>query len=175
MEDPASGGIRAIAPYAEGAIATGLACFPALDEGSRFAWAGRCWGTAWRSDDRLTWFGSDAPQTNGGIGHVAALGTRIVAAAEVCSGCPPAILVSDDGRSWTFAYGSPVGGELVGLLAVDEGFRALLRAEDGTLAVWASDDGSDWVRMAPLPALPGGAVAIRDAAMTAFEIGRAHV
>lgn len=168
MEDPGSGGIRSIAPYGDGAIATGLACFPSFDERSRFAWSGGCWGAAWRSDDRVAWVASEVPQTHGDIRHVAALGDRVVAAVEICSGCPPAILVSDDGTRWDFAYGAPVGGELVSLVAAADGFRALLRAEGGGLAVWASADGTGWTPMAPLPDLPGDITWVRDAAMTVF-------
>ena len=53
------------------------------------------------------------------------------------------------------------------LLATADGFRALLRSDDGTLAVWASADGSGWRPMAPLPALPDGTTWIREAAMSA--------
>ena len=168
MEDPASGGIRSLAPYGDGAIATGLTCFPSFDKESIWAWSGACWGTAWRSEDGLRWSASEAPQTHGEIGQVATLGTRVVATVVVCHTCPPAILVSDDGVTWSFAYGAPVGGGLVELLATGDGFRALLLSGDGTLAVWASPDGSDWTEMAPLPPLPAGTTAVRQAAMSAF-------
>lgn len=170
MEDPGSGGVDAFALYpgstdstasmANGVVAVGQACMPSFDE-DPWAWNGACWGQVWSSSDGLTWRKDEGtrPRPFGAISHAAALADRLLLGAPIChDGCADALLWADDGTSLRVAYGSPVDGQLEGLVAQAGRFRALLAAEgegaSSQLALWVSGDGTNWTREDAQPELP---------------------
>lgn len=184
MEDPAAGGINAFALYpgptdstgqlADGVAGVGMACMPSFDE-DPWAWGGACWGQLWRSPDGRTWTKDEGrmPRPHAAIRSLAAVGDRLVVEAPICfDRCGSAVLLSHDGESWQVPYGSPVGGELWALAAQGTRFAALLTVSDAgdavpgdSLAVWLSDDGSDWVVDATHPLPPMDGILLFDAAM----------
>ena len=94
-------------------------------------------------------------------GH-AASGDRTVVGTPICWDCPPAMLISDDLSTWRVGYGSPVDGRLAAMTSAAGRFHAVLivpGATDGdrttfTLAVWSSDDGTQWKLEEEQPVLP---------------------
>jgi hypothetical protein len=57
--------------------------------------------------------------------------------------------ISDDAAAWRIPYGSPVDGHLVAMTSAAGRFHAVLatgRTDDASasLAVWSSDDGTNW-------------------------------
>ena len=177
LEDPASGGINAFAVYptptdgtgslAGGAVAVGEACVGAIDR-SIWAFNGNCWGQLWRSLDGLSWQKGDMPQTLGAVSTVATRGERAAVGAPICPDCPAAVLVSDDASTWRVAYGSPVEGRLEALTSVAGRFYALLVGTDPvdgkgeSLAVWSSDDGTEWRLDDEQPTVPFEAASFHD-------------
>ena len=81
------------------------------------------------------------------------------------------MLVSDDAATWRVAYGSPVDGRLVALASVAGRFYALLVGSSAggvggeSLAVWSSDDGTQWRLDDEQPAVPVEATWFHDIAM----------
>ena len=171
FEDPASGGVNAFAlypaladgsgPLAGGAVAVGEAC---AGSSGRSIWSfnGYCWGQLWRSADGASWRKGDMPQTFGPVIAVATSGDRIVVGAPICWDCAPAMLVSDDATTWRVGYGSPVDGRLAAMTSAAGRFYALLVVSDATngqrggesLALWSSDDGTQWRLDEAQPSLP---------------------
>lgn len=172
MEDPGAGGIEAFAlqaapadgsgSLANGVVASGTTCVGFVEVGSV-----RCQAQVWRSRDGRTWRKDDVPATFGGASTVAAIGDRVVADAPSCLGggdwgdwdCPPLLLVSDEVAGWRFAYGSPVDGRLVAMTSAAGRLHAVLAIEAApdvpdSLAVWSSDDGTNWRPDADQPTLP---------------------
>lgn len=171
MEDPASGGIDAFAVYpastdgsgslAGGAVAVGQACAFA-EAGSIWAFNGSCWGQLWRSADGMIWQKGEMPQAFGSATAVATSGDRIVVGTPICWDCPPAMLISDDLSAWRVGYGSPVDGRLAAMTSAAGRFYAVLIVTGASgpsrtafsLAVWSSDDGTQWKLEEEQPVLP---------------------
>jgi hypothetical protein len=182
LEDPASGGVNAFAVYpapadesrslAQGAVAVGEACMGSIDR-SIWSFNGACWGQLWRSPDGVTWRKGDMPQTFGTALAVATSGDRVVVGAPICWDCPSAMLVSDDATTWRVAYGSPVDGRLVAMTSAAGRFYALLDVSDPTnvpghgesLALWSSDDGTQWRLDEAQPTLPVAVTSFYEVAM----------
>ncbi len=178
MEDPLSGGVNAFALYpgtesgngrlADGAVAVGQACAPALDK-EPWAWNGRCEGQLWRSPDGLSWQRGDMARSRGPAIHVAATGEKVVVSTPVCwDACSSALLLSAGGSRWDVAYGSPVGGEVEALASMDGRFYAVVAVPEtfaqgpATLALWSSIDGADWALEEAQPPMPLGAMWLHD-------------
>jgi hypothetical protein len=182
LEDPASGGVDAFAVYpapadgtgstAGGAVAVGEACMGPIDR-SIWSFNGQCWGQLWRSPDGAAWRKGDLPQTFGTATAVATSGDRIVVGAPICWDCPPAMLVSDDLTTWRVGYGSPVDGRLVAMTSAGGRFYALLVVTDvangqrtgESLALWSSDDGTQWRLDETQPSLPVAVTSFHEVAM----------
>jgi hypothetical protein len=182
MEDPASGGINAFALHpgpsdandrlADGVVAVGLASMPSFDR-DPWAWSGACWGQLWRSPDGLAWAKDESgmPRPQGAIRSVAAIGQRLLVDAPICfDTCGSAVLLSEGGADWQVAYGSPVGGELRAMTSQGGRFVALLSVPEtgghgDTLALWTSDEGTDWTLDPAQPTLPAGGMWFHDVDM----------
>jgi hypothetical protein len=182
MEDPGSGGIDAFALYpasfdgaatlSSGVVAVGQSCLAPAGR-SIFSWNAFCWGEVWRSEDGSSWRqGDGGPQTRGASSVVSALGQRVLTDAPICyDDCASAILLSDDARTWSVAYGSPVSGTLQAISAAGARFHALLASpgpEGGlsTLVLWLSDDGEQWRIAKAQPMLFSDAMSFHHVAMT---------
>ena len=178
MEDPLSGGVNAFALYpgtesgaaslADGVVAAGQACAPALDR-EPWAWNGVCEGKEWTSPDGLTWQSGDMARSRGPASAVATVGDRLIVAVPVCwDDCSSTLLLSAGGSRWDVAYGSPVGGEVRALTSMGGRFYALVAVPESfaqgpaTLMLWSSADGTDWVLEQLQPPMPLGAMWLHD-------------
>ena len=174
MEDPLSGGVSAFAldpgtesdgaSLADGVLAVGQACAPALDK-DPWAWNGACEGQQWTSPDGLNWQTGDMARSRGPGTAIAAVGDRLIVAAPVCwDDCSSTLLLSDDGSRWDVAYGSPVGGEVKALASMGGRFYALVAVPEtfslgpATLALWSSGEGTEWALEEWQPPMPLGAM-----------------
>jgi len=178
MEDPLSGGVNAFALYpgtesgaaslADGVVAVGQACAPAIDK-EPWAWNGACEGQQWTSLDGLSWQSGDMARSRGPASAVATVGGQLVVVAPVCwDDCSSTLLLSAGGSRWDTAYGSPVGGEIKALASMGGKFYALVAVPEtfpqgpATLALWSSVDGTDWAREQVQPSMPLGAMWLHD-------------
>jgi hypothetical protein len=172
MEDPLSGGVNAFAieagpggdsaSLADGVVAVGQVCAPALDE-DPWAWNGACEGQQWTSPDGLVWQSGDMARSRGPATAVATAGGRLIVAAPVCwDDCSSTLLTSADGSAWDVAYGSPVGGEVKALASMGGRFYALVASPvvfpqgPAILVLWSSGDGTDWTLEEWYPSMPLG-------------------
>lgn len=178
MEDPMSGGVNAFALYpgtdsadaslADGVVAVGQACAPAIDK-EPWAWNGGCEGQQWGSPDGLTWQTGDMARSRGPAIAVAAVGDRLIVAAPACwDDCASTLLMTAGESSWDVSYGSPVGGEVKALASVGGHFYALVAVPETfpegpvNLALWSSGVGSDWALEEWQPRMPLGAMWLHD-------------
>lgn len=184
MEDPMSGGVSAFSLYpgpdaangmlADGVVAVGQACAPAIDR-EQWAWNGACEGRQWRSSDGLTWKRGEMAQSRGPATAVTAVRSWLAVAAPICWGdCSSAILRSADGTRWEVAYGSPVGGEIKALASMRGRLYAVVAVPEtfpqgpATLALWSSSDGTEWTFTEAQPPMPLGAMWLNDVDMVAL-------
>jgi hypothetical protein len=132
MEDPSTGGMSDVVAGPGGLVAIGTVCTTA---------PGVCRPMAWTSKDGIAWERADGmPDLEGRLNGIAVTGQGLVA---VGNGL---VLTSPDGRTWTRqSIAEPVALSAVTVV----GDRLFASTADGSGAVWASDDGTEWARVEP--------------------------
>jgi hypothetical protein len=143
MEDPMTGGMRAVIAGPAGLVAVGSVCQndPAA-----------CQPAVWISTDGSAWTRADGvPDVPGVLKAIAVSEGRFVAVgAQSCGAnpmietgdCPALVLASPDGQTWTKQpFEQP--GDLRTVTAIGDRFFAT--APDGPQLLWTSSDGSNWV------------------------------